>query len=1793
MKLSATDIQPVLELYDRGLYLQAHAAALAFAPLKEWQGTDAKVLAGRMCYALGAARQAQRLHYSAWRHDKTHAEARYFYARALSDRSGVLRAWWFLQSVGEVLPDATPNVQADWYGLHAQLLGNLRDFDRAETALAKAEACAPTDPYVWVERAGLLEAEDRYPEALQAAEHALVVRPWYRPAIQTAAHLLVLLQREQEALKLLQEAATRIESGSIVGQLAQLQSDLEMHQEARANWELFVERMPLLDKDDEPWLNARRSDAAYHCGDYAAALEFAENSKGYFFKRVAENMRAAQSNGDQAQRITLPVNFIRQHHMTCAPATLSMISRYWQKSVEHVGIAEQICYGGTTDYSERKWAMEQGFVTREFCVNRDDAVKLIERGIPFTLATVDPGNAHLQAVSGYDARRGTLLLRDPYVSSLGEALADELVKHYRSSGPRGMALVPLDQSDKLADLELKDAALYDQVYQIQDALDRHDREVAMTVWQTLQTAESEHRLTHWSRLIIAWYDDDNAHILASVEKLLEHFPEDANLKMSKIFALRTLSRSEERLAYLAELCALHKRDEPKSDNEAVIGEVKLAADNEVVISGSETKIDEGEAVPLVPPVPPVPHVPLVPPVPPVQPVPPVPSVPSVPLVPPVPSVPLVPSVVTESDPDQELSEKEKKESRRYFDPLFWQQYAEELSTDARRHGKALRLLQRVLRYRSQDAHSIYLVANILWAQRRFDVATELYRFAACLKDTTEYYVQSYFVATRHLRQTQGALQHLENRFKRFGKRNSAPARTLSSALEQVGDDVRALAVLDEALALRPDDGELWLYASDAHARNGNFEQAVKFAAQAEGKAPRTACLRGKALIAFYRGSLTEALQHWRDVLTAEPQAVDAARNVSRLIAETAGREASNAFLREQCERFPHNYPLNQTLVEALREDPAAAERALRRLIKIDPNEAWGRRELAYKLIELQRYDEAQQEAEAARELEPQSAASFCTLGAVQAARGDLAAARGCYEQALRLSADTDFAISELMSISHTPDEKREALALLADELAKQVTFGDGVLAYRASANATLPMEEVLAFLQRALDARPDLPLVWTAMIQQLIEMQRLDEALRVSEEATQRFPLLPRLWLDLAMVQQVRLNVTGEIAALQQALRIAPKWGYAAQTLSEAYLRAGEKAQAVAVLERAIALTPLDANNHGCLAEVLWKLNEKDAALARIQQALKLEPEYEWAWRALRDWSQERKQPDLAVECARLLTEQRPGQALAWLTLARTITDARKLDERLAAVDRALALQPHLIEAHSLKARLYTDARRFDEARAACRPAVFGDKVPASLRIVAANVEAERGAVNEAVRLLREIVADEPNFYPAWAQLADWYRTNKDHGYYLEAAEAMARLQPHYPTALGYLAEARQLTLDRTGAKEALQRALQLDPTYEYGALTLFDWQYEDNEWEACETTIAHLKQYFGGDETYLRELKLALHHEDFQMARQRLQELCVSESEDSHPLEQALKVVDDPPRAERWNTEIDSILDYVVDGHQANANAVVAWVERNAKRGQYDKVKEWLDALPERDDLWRRGSIAYLETLVTARQKHRVRTYIAYYETALRAHDWSWGSVGFIYLDMKEPRSTIAWLNDWRERKELEPWMLWNLVTALHQRQQLNEAYVVSEHALTLPPDMQRSDAHALLLAVEDFLRDDYERGSKRLEHVNVGALREWDTFVYELATALQDADHQRSIQVHGQVNGHAVSHQSILQRLAESRSLTPDSRTSEVLVPLHRRTVWHIARRSGNPLLMVWVSLQLAGQAAWRSVFNEAESA
>ena len=143
---------------------------------------------------------------------------------------------------------------------------------------------------------------------------------------------------------------------------------------------------------------------------YDSAVHLLKDSKSPFELRVKENI----TNSDRQNKdVLLDVAVVRQHHMTWAPATLPSIAQYWGKVADHLGIVEDICYDGTPYQAEREWAEKQGWIVKEFDLQPKIACHLIDRGVPFTLSTVSPGSAHLQAIIGYDPIQGVYLVRDP------------------------------------------------------------------------------------------------------------------------------------------------------------------------------------------------------------------------------------------------------------------------------------------------------------------------------------------------------------------------------------------------------------------------------------------------------------------------------------------------------------------------------------------------------------------------------------------------------------------------------------------------------------------------------------------------------------------------------------------------------------------------------------------------------------------------------------------------------------------------------------------------------------------------------------------------------------------------------------------------------------------------------------------------------------------------------------------------------------------------------------------------------------------------------------------------------------------------------------------------------------------------------------------------------------------------------------------------------------------------------------------------------------------------------------
>ena len=108
VRVPADRLKSIFAIYDQGLYLQAFRQAEQFGPLAQWRGTEARILVGRLAGNLGSTRLANWHFIHAFRKDRTHPEALWFFTRYLLGSRGPLAAWNFVQ--GRTFPaDARAN----------------------------------------------------------------------------------------------------------------------------------------------------------------------------------------------------------------------------------------------------------------------------------------------------------------------------------------------------------------------------------------------------------------------------------------------------------------------------------------------------------------------------------------------------------------------------------------------------------------------------------------------------------------------------------------------------------------------------------------------------------------------------------------------------------------------------------------------------------------------------------------------------------------------------------------------------------------------------------------------------------------------------------------------------------------------------------------------------------------------------------------------------------------------------------------------------------------------------------------------------------------------------------------------------------------------------------------------------------------------------------------------------------------------------------------------------------------------------------------------------------------------------------------------------------------------------------------------------------------------------------------------------------------------------------------------------------------------------------------------------
>lgn len=539
------------DLSKEGFPLRAWQVVADCSDYRTWPAGEARRLASTLASRLGSQRWSNVL---AWRNWKAFPENDDYFLSAQFGRIGDGRWWESFRAIEARLEGgvSSETARADLWALQGWFLGQWRDFARAFPLLDAAIAVDPQRPWPWTEKASVLQSADRREEALEMTEQALTLHPNYRPAAQIRVSLLQELGRDEEGEEFLKSLHRERELANYPSRLHALCAERNEWDQALAYLDDVARLSPLLDKGGQQWLAARRADIYLDQDDLPKFfLAAAQTGKKTFQKRVAKHLKKTKGATHQRKRLAVP--FIRQHSMTCAPATLASLAAFWEKDEDHLAIAEAICSDGTPWHKEREWAGAHGFIAREFKVTAETTKTLIDRGIPFTLTTSWTTGSHLQACIGYDEFQASAVIRDPTQRHNVEMSFEGLTENHPIQGPRGMVLVPVEREHLLAGITLPDEGVYEAHHRFAIALQEHRRpEAEAAIQEMAQVGTEDHPCVWWTRYRLAQYDGRTAEELEWLDRIITRFPKVERFRYWRLRALQRLSRREEREKSLRE-----------------------------------------------------------------------------------------------------------------------------------------------------------------------------------------------------------------------------------------------------------------------------------------------------------------------------------------------------------------------------------------------------------------------------------------------------------------------------------------------------------------------------------------------------------------------------------------------------------------------------------------------------------------------------------------------------------------------------------------------------------------------------------------------------------------------------------------------------------------------------------------------------------------------------------------------------------------------------------------------------------------------------------------------------------------------------------------------------------------------------------------------------------------------------------------------------------------------------------------------------------------------------------------
>ncbi|MES2708458.1 MAG: tetratricopeptide repeat protein [Verrucomicrobiota bacterium] len=1261
-------------------------------------------------------------------------------------------------------PVLTDPQRAFMLNLEADLWSRWSDFTQAHRCLDEAGKLRPDHDREMTSRAVVLMREDRRADSLELAVEALRRQPGNTTAHWLKAELLRELGREEECRAALEAGMATVQDGDLVITLANWHAERGHWREALELSEEYAATQPLMSLAGRRGLAGWRARQHYLSGDRDAALRCAADSPKCFISEIADRLRA----GHPGRRQRLDVPFVRQNNRTCGPATLTAICRFHGDPVAQVEISQDICYDGTPDHSERHWAEEKGWLVREFRVTPDTARALIDAGLPFTLTTVEPASAHLQAVTGYDTGADTLLVMEPGSSAHAEYRM-KVLEDYAFSGPRGMVLAPRTPALEaaLSAVALPEAELYDRLHRLQRALHGHRRQEALEELEELKQAAPDHRLRWVAERRVAAADGNPVRQLAAVEELLKLYPEQPTLLYEKLWLLAPVAGRREQQEFalrvkaagkappevdrlLAELLDDDARDWPRAERawrKAIRGQPFQAEALSGLADFHWSGMERRKSLLLYR---------------------------------------LAACVNHKSEgPSRSyfaasrwVGAEEKEESLRFLRdraerygrqsaaPAGTLSWALEQAGDG---AEALRVLEEAASLRPEDGEALLAAGDAFLgagdgekARRFFAMAEHRVPQGMWLRRLAEDAVKAADLAA--------AVTHYR-RLAELEPVNRSVHAELARLLAGTEGAARAVAYLEETCRELPGNMGLhsllceWLEGD--HARRGQVLRHMLALDPADAWARRELALDLKAA-----GRMDEALAAAREAVEIDPNQQSSPGIMAEVLSAAGRREEAAGWLRQALERDV-DYPWAITRLIELAPDTAARRLGLQWVLKqmeaqvlggsslerwaveawalLEPEEALTVLETVRKarpdlwqawavtathLRDMGRMDEALAVAEEGVRRFPLLPRMWHDLSLIHSARGEAVPEQSALEQALKMSPGWSVAARRLAEVLRDLDRTKEARALLERFTGSWPMDQEALTDLIRLLQDTGDAEGARAACRRAGALFPLAAEIWRQRAALLSEDAELAALSGEARELTGKLPHCLSAWQCRAAVEAAREGHAGELGVLDEALRHLPGCWALQDRKSILLAECGRYEEALACCrEEAHDVSAMPHWRAARAADILFRQGMEEQALAAMMEVAETHPDYSWATQKLMEWHDHRADWEEVLKWSDRLTRLNPRQQLPWGYRGGALLALKRREEAETALRQAVALDAGY--AWAARQLLGLELERGDSRASAATVARVRGRVPVSSL---AALYTGHGFADEALALCEEAV---------------------------------------------------------------------------------------------------------------------------------------------------------------------------------------------------------------------------------------------------------------------------------------------------------------------------------------------------------------------------------------------------------------------------------------------------------------------